>query len=122
MILMDKWQALQSFWESFGIPAYDETTVPDNAVMPYITYNAVIDRLDHPTVMTASVWYRSNSWTEISQKAEEISDALIQVKTIPLDVGYLYLTRGNPFAQRMVDEDDTVRRMYIVLMTEYLAP
>ena len=28
---MDKWKALQSFWESFDIPAYDEATVPDDA-------------------------------------------------------------------------------------------
>lgn len=119
---MDKWQALQSFWGSFEIPAYDETTVPDDAVMPYITYNAVTSSLNNPVPLTASVWYRSKSWAEASRKAEEISDALIQVKTIPLDTGYLYLTRGNPFAQRMTDEDDTVRRIYMVLMAEYLAP
>jgi hypothetical protein len=46
----------------------------------------------------------------------------VQVKTIPLDVGYLYLTRGNPFAQRMADDDDTVRRIYLVIMVEYLTP
>ena len=120
--MANKWQALQSFWESFGIPAYDEATVPDNAVMPYITYSAIVDRLDNPIAMTANIWYRSSSWVEVSQKAEEISDELIQVKTIPLDTGFLYLTRGNPFAQRIADEDDAVRRIYIVLMAEYLAP
>ena len=119
---MDKWQALQHFWESFGIPAYDEATVPDDAVMPYITYSAAIDSLDQPVTMTASVWYRTNSWSAISQKAEEISNSLVQVKTIPLNVGYLYLTRGNPFAQRMIDEDDAVRRIYLVIMAEYLTP
>ena len=29
---MDKEQSLQQFWSSFGLPAYDETSVPDNAV------------------------------------------------------------------------------------------
>lgn len=119
---MDKWQAIDTFWNSFNIPAYDQNSVPDNAVMPYITYEAVADRIGRPIPMTASLWYRSSSWVEISHKADEISDALIQVKTIPLDVGFLYLTRGNPFAQRMADEDDTVRRIYIVLMAEFLAP
>jgi len=119
---MDKWQALQSFWESFEIPAYDEATVPDDATMPYITYNATIDSLNRPVVMTANIWYKTNSWSDISKKAEEISNALVQVKTIPLDVGYLYLTRGNPFAQRMADDDDTVRRIYLVIMAEYLTP
>lgn len=119
---MDKWQAIDTFWNSFDLPAYDESSVPDNAVMPYITYSAVIDRLGTPVLMSGNLWYRSNSWADISRKAEEISDALIQVKTIPLDVGFLYLTRGNPFAQRMADEDDTVRRIYIILMAEFLAP
>jgi hypothetical protein len=42
---MNKSQALQSFWESFGIPAYNEYTVPDNAEMPYITYSVIIGKL-----------------------------------------------------------------------------
>lgn len=36
---MNKAQAIQAFWESFGVPAYEESTVPDDAVMPYITYS-----------------------------------------------------------------------------------
>lgn len=119
---MDKWQAIQSFWESFSLPVYDETAVPDDAVMPYITYNASISSLDDPVALTANLWYKTNSWADISRKANEISDALVQVKTIPLEKGYLYLTRGTPFAQRMVDEDDTVRRIYLVIMAEYLTP
>lgn len=119
---MDKWQALQSFFESFTIPAYDENTVPDDAIMPYITYNASISNLNSPITITANIWYRTNSWLDISQKADEISDSLVQVKTIPLDKGYIYLTRGNPFAQRIIDEDDTVRRIYLIIMAEYLTP
>lgn len=119
---MDKWQAIQSFWESFDLPAYDEATVPDNAAMPYITYSTAADSLNAPVAMTASLWYRTNSWSEISRKANEISDDLIQVKTMPLEIGYLYLTRGTPFAQRMSDEDDSIRRIYLIVMAEYLAP
>ena len=121
---MDKFQALHSFWNSFDIPAYDESTVPDEPEGGfYITYNAVTDSLDRAVPMSASIWkVGTTSWSEISQKAEQISDALIQVKTIPLDVGYLYITRGQPFAQRMTEENDTVRRIYINIMAEYLAP
>ena len=119
---MDKWGALHAFWSGFGLPAYDAITVPESAVMPYITYEARVSDFDEKIGLTASLWYRSTSWAEISRKAEDISDALVQVKTIPLDVGYLYLTRGNPFAQRMTDEDDMVRRIYLVIMAEYLTP
>ena len=120
---MDKWQALHSFWNSFGIPAYDESTVPENRGSFYITYNAVTDSLDRAVPMSASIWkVNTTSWSDISQKAEQISDALKTVKTIPLDIGYLYITRGQPFAQRMTDENDSVRRIYINIMAEYLAP
>ena len=120
---MDKWQALHSFWNSFGIPAYDETTVPDNHGDFYITYQAVTDSLDRAIPMSANIWkLNTNSWSDISQKAEQISYALETVKTIPLDIGYLYITRGQPFAQRMQEENDTLRRIHINIMAEYLTP
>lgn len=122
---LDKFQAIHYFWNSFGIPAYESTTVPEGANLGdfYITYEAVTDSLDRAVPMSASIWKKNTmSWEEISQKAEEISDALIQVKTIPMRVGYLYVTRGTPFAQRMSDEDDSVRRIYLNIMAEFLAP
>lgn len=121
---MNKAQAIHSFWNSFDIPAYDESTVnADNAGDFYITYEVVTDSLDRAIPMTASVWkLNTASWDEVSRKVEEISDALVQVKTIPLDIGYLYITRGQPFAQRMADENDSTRRIYLNIMAEFLAP
>ena len=119
---MNKAQAIQTFFESFGVPAYEESTVPDDAVMPYITYSMASDSIGHPIAMSASIWDKTYSWENISLVADAISNALVQVKSIALDVGYIYITRGTPFAQRMVDEDDTIRRIYINLMVGYLAP
>ena len=121
---MNKVQALHQFWNSFGIPAYEHTTVNDEQVGDfYITYEVVTDSLDHAVPMSASIWHRNTkSWKAISDKAEEISDALVQVKSIPLDTGFLYITRGQPFAQRVADEDETIRRIYINIMAEYLTP
>lgn len=114
---MNKWQAIQHFWESFGLPAYDENSVPDDAVAPYITYEAQVGEFESPLLLNGSLWYRSQKWSEISQKADEIERA---AKTlIKLDEGYLYITRGSPFAQRMRDEDETVKRIYINIMAEY---
>jgi len=121
---MNKAQALHSFWNSFGIPAYEQTTVnPENLGEFYITYEIATDSLDRAIPMSASIWQiNTMSWEDVSLKAEEISDSLIQVKTIPLDIGYLYITRGQPFAQRVSDEDETIRRIYINVMAEFLAP
>ena len=119
---MNKWQAIDAFWNSFGIPAYEENSIPDDAKMPYITYNASIDSLDHPQNCTADVWYHSNSWQGISLKVDEISNAItIGGKVMPIDdKQFVWICRGTPFAQRMADEDDEVKRIYIVLNVEFL--
>ena len=119
---MNKSQAIHNFWSGFGLTAYDETTVPDDAKMPYITYGVSTDSIGNPISLSGSLWYRTNSWKDISDKAEEIAEAIVTMDppAIELDTGRLYITKGNPFAQRMTDEDRTVRRMYINLRAEYL--
>ena len=118
---MDKAQAIHEFWSGFGLTAYDENSVPDDAVMPYVTYSVVTDSLEYVALLTGSLWYRTTSWEEISQKADEISASLKDGKIIKLDVGYVYLFRGTPFAQRMGDEsDDMIKRIYFNVNAEYL--
>ena len=120
MALPDKWQALQSFWESFGIPAYDENTVPDEAEMPYITYEASTANIEHSLNLTASLWYYSGSWEEISKKAAEIGAYIgYGHRIIPLNKGYLNITQGSPFAQRFSDSNDKIRRIIINIDCEY---
>lgn len=120
---MDKGQALNYFWSSFGLNAYDENTVPDDAVLPYITYNTATDSLDNVVPLTGSVWYKGMSWTEVEAKAEEIARYIGEFghKVIKLDGGYLYITKGSPFAQRVVDgSDEQMRRIYINITAEFL--
>ena len=38
---MTKAAAIYQFWNSFGLTAYEENTVPDDAAFPYITYQLV---------------------------------------------------------------------------------
>lgn len=119
---MDKAQAIHEFWSSFELPAYDESSVPDNAVMPYITYNVVTDGLGSVLPLHGSLWYRTTSWEGISKKAEDIAQALGEngylIKKI--DDGYVWMQKGRPFAQRMTDEDEQVRRIYVNVTAEFL--
>lgn len=120
---MTKGQAIQKFWESFGIPAYDETVVPDDSPFPYITYQVHTDSLDGLCITNASIWYRSYSWKEISEKTEEISRAIAQMNppSVKIDGGRLFITKGVPFAQRMGDDsDDAIRRMLLNVNYEFL--
>ena len=126
---MDKWQGIQAFWSSFGLPAYDENTVPQNAQLPYITYSAATGALDDVLLLSASIWYQDPSWTAISQKASEIEEAITRMGPLSLTTnsggtssghGYLWIVKGSPFAQRMSDEDDSIRRIYINCSAEFL--
>lgn len=120
--MADKWQALDNFWNSFGIPAYDENSVPDDAQMPYITYTAETASFENVMLLTGSIWYRSTRWAEASQKAEQIAKSLAGWRLESVNTKeYLFLTQGSPFAQRMKDEDDTVKRIYLNIMAEYFS-
>lgn len=117
----NKEQALQSFWASFNIPAYDESTVPDGAELPYITYSVSINDFKVPVVMTANIWYKDTSWSDITAKYNEIADAIgIGGKMIPYEEGAIWLYKGSPFAQRVRDEDDMIRRIYLNIEAEYI--
>lgn len=120
---MTKGQAIQEFWESFGLTAYDETTVPDDAPFPYITYQVHTGSIGDVCIVNTSLWYRSYSWKEISEKTEEISEAIAKMNppSIKIDGGRLYITKGAPFAQRMGDaSDDSIRRMLLSINYEFL--
>lgn len=120
---MTKGQAIDAFWSSFGLTAYDENTTPDNAPFPYITYACETDSIDNVCLMNASLWYYSDSWKDISEKAEEIAKKItgMQPPTIQIDNGRLYITKGSPFAQRLRDpSSDKVRRILINITAEYL--
>lgn len=123
---MDKEQALHRFWSSFGLTAYDENTVPDNAMTAnngkYLTYNVATASLDEPTPIYANLWYKSSSWAEITAKAEEMAQTIGRGgKLVSFDGGYIWICRGVPFSQRLADDDDTIRRIYINVMAEYLS-
>ena len=118
---MDKVQAYHSFWSSFAIPAYDETTVPDGAVLPYITYNVLTSGFEDSLYPTASIWYKGTSWADITAKTEEISAAIGFGGTlVPYDGGTIWIKRGQPFAQRLSDTDSLIRRVMLNLEIEFI--
>lgn len=121
---MTKAAAIYQFWKSFGLPTYEENSVPtgDNApALPYLTYQFATDDFGKEVALTGSLWYRSTSWTQANEKAEEISKAIGRGgKMIPCDGGAIWIKKGTPFAQNMGDEsDDKIKRKYLNLVVEY---
>lgn len=121
---MDKFQALQSFWSSFGIPAFDENTVPtgdDRPALPYITYDAKASSFGDSVSVSGSLWYYGTSWSAITTKFTEI-DARIGLGgcMIPVDGGAVWIRRGSPFAQRVSDDNDMIRRIFMNIEAEFI--
>ena len=118
---MTKAAAIYQFWSGFGLTAYEENTVPEDAAFPYVTYQLVTDSFDREVAATASLWYRDESWTAINSKAEEIAQHIgLGGKIIKCDGGRIWIKRGQPFAQNMGDEsDDLIKRKYLNVTIEY---
>lgn len=122
--LPNKYQALQQFWELFGWPAYNENTVPDNALDAggYITYEAATDSIDNAVLLSASLWRRASGWTAIHAKAQEIADYIEREMppSIPIKDGRMVIRKATPFAQDGADDDDTIRRVNLNIYVEFL--
>ena len=125
---MTKAAALQSFFSSFGIPAYEENSVYAMAEQgsapsyPYLTYEVKLDYFgESDTVISFSLWYRSMSWTDINAKSEEISAAIGRVgKFADYDSGSVLIMRSQPWATHMGDDsDDMVKRIVHNLNLRY---
>ena len=119
---MDKQQAMQSFWGGFGVPAYEESDVPDNADLSqgYITYQKMEGEFEAPVFPSASIWQRSTSWRKVESVKNNINDTLKNGGVLlPIDGGKVWIQRGSPFAQSVPEEDRTIRRLLINIAVEF---
>ena len=119
---MNKSQALNHFWNDFGLKAYDENSVPDNASLPYITYESSMDDFGNVLAQTANLCYRSSSWSEITLKEQEISDFITRGgRMIAYDGGAMWIQKASPWAQRLEEpSDEMIRRVVLNVSIEFL--
>lgn len=111
-------QTVHAFWASFGWDAYDETSVPAQKPMPYITHEGAVDTFGHEVAQVATLWYRSSGWTEITAKRREIEARLTKGGLIiPYDGGAVLIRRGDPWAQRRADAVDDMARSIVLNYT-----
>lgn len=123
--MADKNEALYQFWSRFGWTAFDENTVPDNALEnnnnKYITYQDATDSFGSEMMLTASLWMRSNSWTGVDKMSEKIA-RYIEIEmppAIPIDGGWMRIRKGSPFSTRTGDDNDTLRRRILNVIVEF---
>lgn len=92
-------RALYGFWSSFGMPAYPEGNVPSDAGLPYVTYTLEQPEWQGASVHQARVWMRSEDYTGINAKLDEIAKRIGAGVLLAADPGYLCIRKGNPFIQ-----------------------
>ena len=120
-VLKDAAQTWNDFLSSFGLPVYDENTVPEDASIPRMTFSWAESEMDAPVALSASLWYRSKGWKGITLMAEGIYNEVGYAgKVLPMVDGYLWVKRGSPFSQRVSDPDDGIRRILINFTVEFL--
>lgn len=120
---MDRWEAQYNFWASFGIPAYEENSVPDldEVVFPYLTYEAAVSGFDESAMVSVSIWTRSTSWAEADTLADNIEGRIKNGGALlPYDNGVIWATPSTPFAQNMGDEsDDRIKRKILNINLQF---
>ena len=115
--------AIYQFFNSFGIPAYMDSSVPDDAEFPYITYNLVENDMNQTeTNLTVNVWYRTESEALPNAKVRELFDGIgLGGVTLPCDGGMVWLKRGTPWSQSVTieGEDEMVKRRYVNVNADF---
>lgn len=120
---MNKPQTLNYFWRTAtGLEAYAEEAVPDDAQLPYVTYQTLVDSLDYQVSPLATIWERSESWNGSDRVLKKVEDYIGTGVTIKMDEGYMFVCKGSPFAQRRVDPEDRLVHGYLItLQLEFLS-
>ena len=94
--------SLQAFLEGFGVPAYDDNSLPGNATLPYLTYTPVITVWRDSTLFLVRLWDYpgpDQSADRLYEIVDRISEAVGEGIRIPAEEGYITLYKGNPWAQ-----------------------
>lgn len=119
---MTKEGAIHQFWSGFGVAAYDENTVPDDAALPYITYEVVTSDFDHEVISSVDIWGRGRSWTEVTNLKDAIADYIgLGGATAKYDGGMLWIKKDNTFARRTPDDNPDIRHITLNIITEYIS-
>ena len=119
---MTKGAALQAFFGGI-MTAYAASAVPDDATLPYLTYDLITSAWgDGEVGLTVNMWFRTTSEKEPNAAVDKLSKAIgLGGVQLPCDDGIIWIKRGSPWAQSLTDETDkTIKRRYINVTAEYI--
>lgn len=120
---MTKAVAFQNLLNSV-MPSYAVASVPDNAVLPYQTYEYREGSFyDGPISITVNQ-YSHGGEAEANHHVKVLSEAVgMSGRLLNCEDGAIWIKRGSPFAQSVVNaEDQSIKRRYINLTVEFITP
>lgn len=127
----NNWQIQDEFWNSFGVPAYDESVLVGGKAgeqeigFPHITYEAYNGVLHQTATINASLWDRNTSWKRLSDLADTIKASVVQSPIFVSEGGYYWIKmpERTPFAQRLSAGEDAgeIKRIVLTIEAESLS-
>lgn len=120
---MTKGEVLHKFFSEFGMNAYASTSVPNDVIFPYLTYDPIYDTWENGEVgITVNLWFYTDSESIPNAKVQELSETIGSGGTsIACDGGFVWIKRGSPWCQNLRDETDfNIKRRYLNVSVEFL--
>lgn len=114
--------ALEPVRKNALLPAYPSAAVPDNAALPYLTYDASYGNFESGSVpVTVNMWFHTACVDIPDAAALELSGAVgFGGVRIRCDNGCIWLKRGTPFSRTMPTDDPNLKLCYVNLVAEFL--
>lgn len=114
-------RGIYTFLSGFGVPVYDENSVPEDAVFPYMTYNPIITDWDGSALMQVRLWDYpgpDHSAGRIYGIVDQIGESIdSESKILPVGTHkYVTLAKGEPWVQPQPTPD--VKARVIILNFE----
>lgn len=118
---MTKGEALQNFFSGFDMMAYPINAVPQDVVLPYLTYTPATAAFEDGEVsVTVDCWFCTDNEAIPNAKAAEISERIGRGgTTIRCEDGFVWLKRGSPFCQSVEMSDKHIKRRHINIDAEF---
>lgn len=106
-------KALKEFVGGFDLPAYALNSVPDDVQLPYLVYPVIEPEWDQKATFYIQGYFRTTSYTDVLEKADEIAREIGTGIRLEMDHGYLVIYPESPLIQTLVDGDE--RSFYLNL-------
>ena len=113
-------EALKTFFSNFGLPAYENGSVPEDVELPYIAYSIATPEWNEKASVYAQIWDRMRSNAGLLRKADQIARYIGTGLKIPFSGGYLVIWPETPFAQIMHDGDYRSAYLNLSINSYYL--